>query len=262
MTEHDLLESIGEINEKYINNAQTNTVLPVKRYLKWASLAAALLVVTVSAAIALPRLLSPDNKSVPSTRTVGVNVPEISISDTVSPLSVIPSLVSYNGYVYTACESYIGQEAQIIDQFLVSSLEEGKYALMSYDPDFRIAMRFEETDGAVTICMYERLNGIRLCKGKDLFNTRLCMNTYGKQDIETELNNFIDSINAGDFIHMEELKDSVSRRQYCIYMTDGTRVVLDLIEGGYVGYKWLPGYYVKIPEKTFKKYYEASEDIE
>ncbi len=57
MNDHDLLEAIGNIDEKYIKEADLSAITPLRRHIKQSTVAAAASVLTVAAALALPRPL-------------------------------------------------------------------------------------------------------------------------------------------------------------------------------------------------------------
>ena len=137
----------------------------------------------------------------------------------------------------------------------------------------------------------ERLNGIRLSTGADLFEERLHLrgnvtsiqwqahsdwdwNLGGIQDAaisEDVWNAFLDAMDAGQFVDTHRpdgepfyegrahssVYDTPNQAHLFLTMTDGTRVELRLIEGGYVGYAPLGWYFVRIPGEAFDAVYTA-----
>ena len=62
MKDHDLLEAVGGINEKYVNNAESNQKKKKHGYIKWVSVAAACLCLIVIAGIMIPKMTNQDRK--------------------------------------------------------------------------------------------------------------------------------------------------------------------------------------------------------
>ena len=62
MKDHDLLEAVGGINEKYINNAANMQAEPKKKkYLKWIPAVAACECLISIAGIVIPKLIDTSN---------------------------------------------------------------------------------------------------------------------------------------------------------------------------------------------------------
>ena len=169
------------------------------------------------------------------------------------------------------------------------------YTVQGYDPDFRLCVRRDFTDDSGVHRMWlhflEHLNGISLSTGADLFEDRLHLrdrvtsihwqshsdwdwNLGGIQDAaisEDVWNAFLDAMDAGQFVdtHRSDgepfyqgkshssVYDTPNQAHLFLTMTDGTRVELRLIEGGYVGYAPLGWYFVQIPGAAFDAVYAA-----
>lgn len=152
------------------------------------------------------------------------------------------------------------------------------YQVKGYDPDFRLCMveEFEKEDGTGTelvISFLERLNGITVTTGQDLFGDRLHLaenqvsveqvdhQTWFSWDYEkggdlpktplgiSEENwgAFLDALYAGKFEDLTgtEIYDRITMHLY-VHMKDHTVVSLWISEDGYVIYDGLPWYGVKV----------------
>ena len=211
-------------------------------------------------------------------------------------------LVVYNGAIYTQARDYYGGDAEAVrgligdylgrakgnidewstqDEYAVefaSDLVGDVYTVVGYSPDFRICVtnRGQTAEGEqLWIQMLERLNGIALSKGADLYADRLQIEgriaevryqTYDDwnngggylQPFEhTEaLDAFLEALGAGEFVWVYDDDPGFyrnTRTQAFLWLTleDGTVVGLRLIEGGWVGYDAMPWYFVRIPEEAF-----------
>lgn len=171
-----------------------------------------------------------------------------------------------------------------------STLRGEVYTVQGYDADFRVAVRNVESDGRLSIWFLDHLNGIWLNTGADLFETRLHLrgnvtsiqwqahsdwdwNRGGMQDAELSEETwsaFLDAVDAGEFVNTwqpdtpfyeghpnSSIYDTPNQAHLFLTMSDGTRVELRLIEGGYVGYAPLGWYFVRIPGETFDAVYNA-----
>ncbi|MBP1554862.1 MAG: hypothetical protein J6U30_02160, partial [Oscillospiraceae bacterium] len=160
---------------------------------------------------------------------------------------------------------------------------------------FRICVRkeFADENGEPTLFIeiLERLNGISISTGKDLFEDRLHLsgraasvrwqlhddwnyNTGNIRDVsfdQTVWDAFLDEINTGAFMNAwmpegsfyedhphSSIYDTPNQAHLILTMEDGTEVRLRLIEGGYVGYE-VPAwwYFVKIPGEAFDAVYDS-----
>lgn len=150
MKEHDLLDAVGGINEKYINNAgKIKTQRRGGSYIKWGMIAAACLCMIVVAGITIPNLLhSPSdseqgpqpesNEAVVDNQDNKQNNPDVSIAEGVYiPAIELPEssdiesaemvgLVVYKGHIYTQAEDYLGEEAQRIESLVGEHLGTAK----------------------------------------------------------------------------------------------------------------------------------------
>ena len=98
-------------------------------------------------------------------------------------------------------------------------------------------------------------------------------NRGGVQDAELARETwsaFLDAVDAGGFVNTwqpgvpfyeghpnSSIYDTPNQAHLFLTMTDGTRVELRLIEGGYVGYAPLGWYFVQIPGEVFDAVYNA-----
>lgn len=145
------------------------------------------------------------------------------------------------------------------------------YAVKGYDTGFRICCLND--DGSALLL--ERLNGITLDTGADLFETRLHLperlealsflthedwnkaaKNYRTPELSEEtISAFLDELCAGQFVYTWEsergIYDSAVQGHLFCALSDGTTVELRLIEGGYVGYQELGWYFVKMPGDVF-----------
>ncbi len=221
-------------------------------------------------------------------------------------------LVVYKGGIYTQAESYFGNEAKQIDKLVgkhlgyatgsidewsskdeyseefASSMAGNVYEVIGYDTDFRICIRkeLENENGEKQPVIYflERLNGITLQTGADLFETRLKISgrissvqwqshddwDYDKGNIQnaviddTLLKEFLKQIDNGSFVYTwkadakeKTVYDTQNRAHIFLTMEDGTVIRLQLFEGGYVGYDALGWYFVQIPSEVFDSVFNA-----
>lgn len=153
------------------------------------------------------------------------------------------------------------------------------YELNGYDTDFRICTFNEEEN---SIMIFQRLNGIKVKYGKDIFDDRLQIKDnfekvkyqyyqdwYHGQKEEKEFKNvtteditrFLDEINHAEFIDSSNLNLSSLNKKYALLyfmMKDGTKVKLNLIEGGYVSYDGLYNIVIKLETETFNKIFNEA----
>ena len=214
-------------------------------------------------------------------------------------------LVVYQGNIYIASEYYDKEDAlkiePLLDEYLgnanfmidewsdkktyetefASTLGGAVYAVRGYDTDFRLCIKNEypDDDGnkRISITLMDRLNGITLTTGKDLFEDRLQISgniesitwqdhddwnyeikNYHELDMTSnQWTDFMKAVDAAEFEYLWSENNpssiySVDEQLHLILnMKDGTKVPLRLIAGGYVGYQPLGWYFVKIPEDTF-----------
>lgn len=213
------------------------------------------------------------------------------------------AFVVYRGAIYTEAGWYRGAEAETIRPLVGdyigtakgnidewSSQEEyaaelagsvaGKiYTVQGYSPDFRLCHLGEYTtaDGKTEpwILFLERLNGIGVTTGADLYSERLHAEgrivgaryqlyddwNYGREiryplQAGPELDGFLAALNEGCFQYVYDDDPGFyrnTRAQAMLYLDldDGTTVRLRLIEGGWVGYEPMPWYFVQLPDEVF-----------
>lgn len=221
-------------------------------------------------------------------------------------------LVVYNGNIYTQAQSYeysdankiadlvgdyLGYATGEIDEWsnedayseeFASTYTGNVYSVKGYSTDFRICISSEYVDESgytvKWIQFLERLNGIGLTDGEDLFGDRLnikdriasiqyqthedwnqAKNFYKNLTglTEEQINAFIEELYAGKFEYAYEtypdIYDDSSLEQAHLYLhlDDNTDVEIRLIEGGYVGYQDLGWYFVKMPGEAFDTIFYA-----
>lgn len=235
----------------------------------------------------------------------GVFVPAIEIHEKEeSAASMAHRMVVFNGNVYTdstdhfqwiygdievLTDKFLGNSINMIDEWSDKSFYEKDfystdngeiYSVKGYDTDFRLIMKteYEDENGnkKTSYSLMERLNGISLNKGGELFGDRLRIkdniksvkflnhndwdngiHNYKSLDnvSDENINAFIDELYAGEFEYAyktnPEIYDTNAQVHIYIELNDGTTVTLRLIDGGYVGYDKMPWFFVKIPGDIF-----------
>ncbi len=221
----------------------------------------------------------------------------------------IIGLVIRQGEVYTQAEQYRGPAAQALEpmlqtclgraeggidewsgpeayeQELASTMQGEVWTLEGYSPDFRLCVKTTISDAQgnpeLWIRLVERLNGIELHNGADLFTDRLHVSgrvvraacqLHGdwNEGVQTEypledpalLEPFLSALEAGPFrdgwtAEGNLYSDDRAQAHLYLYLEDGTRVELRLLEGGLVLYQHLPWYYVAIPQESFEPLFRA-----
>ena len=221
----------------------------------------------------------------------GVYVPAIELPEADAGVAVdMIACVVYNGAVYTQggwldsasalVGEYLGCATGGIDEWsdeseysveFAGTMSGELYAVKGYDPDFRICCLND--DGSAMLL--ERLNGISLDTGADLFETRLHLperlesltylthedwnnaaRHYRTPELSEEaVSDFLAELCAGQFVYTWETDRDIYERDVqghlFFHMSDGATVELRLIEGGYVGYQGLGWYFVKMPGAAF-----------
>jgi len=249
----------------------------------------------------------------PANGDAGLYIPAVELPDTSFGVELdMMGLVVYNGGIYTQAESYYGADALRIDKLVgdylgyatgsinewsaqeeyaeefASSLAGKVYEVIGYDTDFRVCIReeAEEENGEkqLWIQFLDRLNGITLTTGEDLFETRLHLRertaaiqwqshddwNWGKGNIQNAAidadlwEKFLNQIDKGSFVNTldsektgSSVYDTENQAHMILTMEDGTVVRLRLIEGGYVGYDALGWYFVRIPGEIFDSVFTA-----
>lgn len=242
----------------------------------------------------------------------GVYVPEIKLEHSeYSSDSLAYAILVYNGAVYTNSDyfnygnkntafdligDYIGEAVDSYDScFFHKTYEElsktefassfsGKvYSVKGYSKDFLICIvsdyTNENNETVQDVYFMEKLNGIKLDTGKDLFGKRFNIkeNTVsvsyqihddwnnGKKifkpiSLDDDFMKFIDELYSGKFEYTYETNKDIYdiSKQAHIYITlkDGITIELRLIKGGYVGYQKMGWYFVKVEDEAFEKIFE------
>lgn len=250
----------------------------------------------------------------------GILIPAIELPEATGNVEFdMIGLVVYRGGIYTQAGSYWGEDAKKIDmlvgdylgyatgtinewstqdeyaQEFASTIAGEVYAVNGYDTSFRVCIRqeVEGEDGEPTLWIefLDRLNGISISTGKDIFEDRLHLsgrvisiqwqshddwnhNRGNIQDASFDQSvwtAFLDTVNQGEFINTWMPNESFyddhpnssiyatpNQAHLILTMEDGTTVRLRLIEDGYVGYEsvgWW--YFVKIPGEVFDAVYNS-----
>lgn len=197
MKKEELYETLGNMDERFINEAET-VHLKKRRpvWMKWVAAAACLCIVIVSCA-GVSSLYKNKKQA-----NAGISIPAVEIPNTADNAETdMIGLVVYNGNVYTQAESYSGSDALAInhltgkylgyatgsiDEFstdedyeneFASTLEGKVFEVKGYDTDFRICIRneIEDENGKkqLSIEYLDHLNGIKIRNGSELFEQRL-----------------------------------------------------------------------------------------
>lgn len=245
-------------------------------------------------------------------RIPALELPETTGGDGYAVQYDMIGLVVYKGGIYTQAERYFGAGALKIDALVgeylgyatgsinewsaqeeyakefASTIAGEVYEVIGYDTDFRVCVRneFENENGEkeLFIEFLDRLNGITLATGADLFESRLHLRdridniqwqSHGdwnynlgniqNADLEPELwEDFLDQLDSGTFVNTwdpetsgSSIYDTDKQAHVFLTMEDGTVISLRLIEGGYVGYDPMIWYFVKIPGDTFDAVFTA-----
>ena len=192
-----LSRCLGDIDEKFIDEAADYKKKDRKRgaYYLAAALAACILIVVAAqvrpSGVAEPRPAteSPGPGSIAASPDAGVYIPAVELPETQNGFAMdMIACVVYNGAVYTQgawledasalLGEYLGRATGGIDEWsdeseysveFAGTVAGELYAVKGYDTGFRICCLND--DGSALLL--ERLNGITLDTGADLFETRL-----------------------------------------------------------------------------------------
>lgn len=317
MKKDEILESMEYVDAEIVDEADNYT--PAKKKngrIKWGVLAACFCLVMVGAFVAnkyvkhLPKEKNPAEHI--GERDDGLFVPSVELPKMEEGVDAdMIGLVVYNSGIYTQEEDYYGDAAIAVDPLVgdylgdasgsidewskkeeyaenFASTMSGKvYAVKGYDTDFRICIREEvedeNGDSTLWIQFLERLNGITLNTGADLFENRLHMqgrvksiqwqshddwNSGGENMQDVNLDSacwadFLNQIDNGKFVYTwtgdtdKSIYDTPNQVHLILTMEDKTIVRLRMMEGGYVGYDALGWYFVQIPGEIFDAVYAA-----
>lgn len=270
-------------------------------WMKWSAAVASLGVLLIVGFSLFPRLLNRD----PGLTIPPVDPPKVSEGT----LPDMIGMIRYQDHTYVQAASYIGEEAEkirpLLDERLgraSGTLDEGSdqnelseefastylgevYSVKGYSKDFRLGIVFDPEDGPgqdpPMIVFLERLNGIRLTTGADLFGDRLQMENNWRSvqfqkhadwdrgrevyhDLADQsgdsLMSLIGELFAGGFEAMDSelYLDARGDQGHLIFrMKDHTKVEVRLMEGGYVLYEHLPGYFVRLSGEAFEAILKA-----
>ena len=292
-----LSRCLGDIDDKYIDEAADYKKKSRRRgvYYLAAALAACVIIALAvqmrpSATISQRPDDPPAESSAPAEAADGIHIPAIELPEPADGLAVdMIACVVYDGAVYTQGEQLdnagdllgecLGRATGSLDEWSAESdyvefagtMSGELYTVVGYDPGFRICC----LGGDGSALLLERLNGITLDTGADLFDTRLHL-AERMEDVtyltHSDWNNavydfkplgldegtvsaFLDELCDGKFVYTWEtdpdIYDRAVQGHLFFAMSDGTTVELRLIEGGYVGYQNLGWYFVKMPGAVF-----------
>ena len=245
-----------------------------------------------------------DIRSRTQTNEAALQIPSVELPEPEEEMAAdMIGLVVYNGAVYTQARDYFGRDAEAVRGLIGDYLGRAKgnidewssqdeyaaefastvvgdvHTVVGYSPDFRICVtnRLQAADGGeeLWIQFLERLNGIGVSTGADLYEARLRVNvrvsgvrSQRYDDWNNGLGNFrpfeqtealdafLEALNEGEFFYVYDddpgsYRDT--RTQAFLYLTlaDGSVVALRLIEGGWVGYDAMPWYFIRLPAEVF-----------
>lgn len=322
----DIMDSIGNIDPKFIESAENSKIKKERKTKRistktWGLLAASICLVALVGVI---YIISRNTPEPPTPNTSGFANNDVDVSTAKGvyiPAAQMPAglsgnasadmigLVVYQGNIYKESEyynhedalkiepllnEYLGQATGTIDEWsdkkeyeteYASSIGGSVYSVSGYNTDFRVGLKNEYTDDdgnkQLSITFMDRLNGITLTTGKDLFEDRLQISgniesvtwqshndwfndiqNYHELDMtNTRWANFIKEIDTAEFEYLWNGNSTSSiynvdeQLHLILNMKDDTQVPLRLIADGYVGYEPLGWYFVKIPEDTFNALY-------
>ena len=289
---------LGDIDDRFIDEAADYKKKSRRRgvYYLAAALAACVVIALAvqmrpSANISQLPDAPPAESSTNAEASGGVHIPAIELPEPADGLAAdMIACVVYDGAVYTQgawledasalLGEYLGRATGGIDEWsdeseysveFAGTVAGELYAVKGYDTGFRICCLND--DGSALLL--ERLNGITLDTGADLFETRLHLperlealsflthedwnkaaKNYRTPELSEEtISAFLDELCAGQFVYTWEsergIYDSAVQGHLFCSLSDGTTVELRLIEGGYVGYQELGWYFVKMPGDVF-----------
>lgn len=190
MNEHDLLEAVGRINEKYINNAGNVKTKKKHGYIKWLSVAVAGLFLIVAAGIMIPKIMNHDGNIVENLQdgnnlTVvdnpddkndmdrneqaneaakGVYIPAIELpnSTDIGDADMI-GLIVYQGHIYTQAENYLGEDAHRIELLVGEHLGTAKGNIDEWSSQDKYATEFASTISGEVYTVNGYDDSFRIC---------------------------------------------------------------------------------------------------
>ncbi|NLU24447.1 MAG: hypothetical protein GXW99_07025 [Clostridiales bacterium] len=202
MTKDRMAFCIGNIEEKYVEEAAEYKGKSRRIWIRWSAAAACLCLLLTG--LYLSRLPSKNSTAKQPTYDDGyaIHIPAVKLpNDTAGTSMDMVGLVVYQGRVYTQAEQYSGEQAEAvagligeyvgyakgtIDEWsaqdayateFASTYEGDVYSVKGYSPDFRLCISFgaidSEQNNVKNIVFLENLNGIGVTNGGDLFEKRL-----------------------------------------------------------------------------------------
>ena len=205
MKEHELLDAVGGIDGKLIEEADAAVKKKPGRRFQWIAAAAACLL--VGAGIAVPMILNRTNGNEAEplsaeAEPAGVTIPAVTLPETSGEVAYdMVGLVVYKGRICTQAGDYFGEDAKPLEALVGEHLGTAKgnlnewssqdeyatefastvpgevYAVNGYDEGFRICIRgeiaYDDQEPVVWIEFFDCTNGITLRTGRDLFEDRL-----------------------------------------------------------------------------------------
>ncbi len=241
----------------------------------------------------------------------GVYIPAVELPEGDAAAACMVPLVVCSGGVYVEAGSWRGEEARALDaltgEYLGNALgtldpwsgEEAWeqefagtvsgpiHAVKGYGTDFRICLRQEYVDEngetQLRIQYLERLNGVTLTTGADLFEDRLHLRgrvteirwqdhddwNYDRGNLRDAAldgetwDAFLEALDRGGFVDLRDperkpsLFDSPRQTHLCLRLEDGSSVQLRLFAEGYVWYTGLGHHFVNMPGPEFDAVYAA-----
>lgn len=224
-----------------------------------------------------------------------VTIPKIGLPKQSNAMADMIGLIVYKGNIYTQTGTRItpetakqlrgdklGRSKAGIDEWsqpsdyteLASTIGEmDVYSVKEYDEDFRI-MSYQEDEGQIYAELYERLNGITIATGGDLFGKLnlkgsiksvkwqdfgswdMGKDSFHELEMESTLQDFVKKLYeakpvAEDQLYKAGIYESEAEDQKFLYfmLQDGTEVQLRLFKSGnYVKYAAAPVFFQLEPE--------------
>ena len=319
----DMLEAVGEIDEKIVERAdeyRPDNKLP---WLRWAAAvclcaagaAAIMLLATGKKPISPEPAVASDSTVQPVQQEQGIYLPPVRLPEKSDATMDMIGLIVYKGGVYTQAQDFVGEDAKRVMQIVGERLGTAKgnidewstqsdyaeefaastygevYAVNGYDTDFRICIKDkyinEENEWVDFVHFYERLNGITVTTGADIFDERLHIRgrvtsmQYQKHedwdnaiqnyyDITTvtgeQLADFVEELCAGsvdydvssfyDEFYSGFSVTGLEIKHLIMHLDDGTSFRLTLFDNGYAAYD---GIYIRVGQEAFDIIWNACE---
>ncbi|MCR4779155.1 MAG: hypothetical protein K5858_09945 [Lachnospiraceae bacterium] len=235
MKDHDLLEAIGGIDEKFIENAKKPVKVRKINYSTFFPVAAACIILAAASGVFIPQMLSDKSGDM---RIMSETENEPQNDDAVQILSEPGSDMS----IATADESAHENYADALADFLPIAGTTKGYEL------------FEEK-----LHLSDGVSSFAWISDEDYLRGNL---SYEQADISLkDWNDFLAAADSGVFEiflhHTTGEAEKAKIAHLVLYMSDGSVYSFFLTPGGYMGYDGLDGYCVKIPSEVFDVIYGA-----